>query len=233
MKKPSYAEGNSYFILNRGELMRTRFTRLALLVFTFVISFAANAVAYELHNGPTGVLYYEKDKCFNGYTLFTPTEKNNVVYLMDMEGNIVHTWHIKNAENSIFHSRLLPDGNLLVLRNAKNEDAHAKIGGWAGILDEVDWNGNVVWSYQMADNDHISHHTFDRMPNGNTLILGWERVSNDKMIAKGRDPKTIPSEPVIIKGKALTDFWVDFVREVDKSGKTVWEWRLMDHLGRG
>ena len=70
-----------------------------LLVFTFVISFAGNAVAYELHNGPTGVLYYEKDKCFNGYTLFTPTENNNVTYLMDMEGNVVHTWEVKNPEN--------------------------------------------------------------------------------------------------------------------------------------
>ena len=213
--------------------MRTRFKRLTLLVVAFAVSFAVNAVAYELHNGPTGVLYYEKDKCFNGYTLFTPTEKNKVTYLMDMEGNIVHTWEVKGAEGSSFHSRLLPNGNLLLLRNVKDEDANAQIGGWAGILDEVDWDGNVVWSYRMADKDHISHHTFDRMPNGNTLILGWERISNDKIAAKGRDPKTIPTEPVVIKGKALNDFWVDFVREVDKNGKTVWEWHLIDHTGKG
>ena len=46
--------------------MRTRFKRLALLRFIFVVSFAVKAAAYELHNGPTGVMYYEKDKCFNG-----------------------------------------------------------------------------------------------------------------------------------------------------------------------
>ena len=213
--------------------MTMRGKRLALLVSAFVVFFAASAAAYELHNGPTGVMYYEKDKCFNGYTLFTPTEKNNVTYLMDMEGNVVHTWEVKNPGGSNFHARLLPNGNLLLLRGVKREEAAVLIGGSSGILDEIDWNGNVVWSYRMADSDHISHHTFDRMPNGNTLILGWERVSNDKVIAKGRDPKTIPTEPIMIKGLPVTDFWMDFVREVDKDGKTVWEWHVMDHIGKG
>ena len=27
----------------------------------------------------------------------------------------------------------------------------------------------------MKSDNEIQHHCFDRMPNGNTLILGWER----------------------------------------------------------
>jgi hypothetical protein len=70
------------------------------------------------------------------------------------------------------------------------------------------------------------------MPNGNTLILGWEFKSIDEVIAKGRDPKTIPTS-VFDRGKYHYGFWVDFVREVDKAGKTVWEFHVWDHIGTG
>jgi hypothetical protein len=60
------------------------------------------------------------------------------------------------------------------------------------------------------------------MPNGNTLILGWEFKSNAEAIAKGRNPKTLPTSQ-FEGGKWYYGFWVDFIREVDKAGKTVWE----------
>jgi hypothetical protein len=84
----------------------------------------------------------------------------------------------------------------------------------------------------MLSKTEVQHHCFDRMPNGNTLILGWELKSIDEAIAKGRDPKTIPTS-VYSRGINHTGFWVDFVREVDKAGKTVWEWHVWDHIGTG
>jgi hypothetical protein len=71
------------------------------------------------------------------------------------------------------------------------------------------------------------------MPNGNTMILGWERIKNEDMIAKGRDPKTIPTKSVKNKTVYHRDFWLDFVWEVDPSGKKVWEWHVFDHIGKG
>ncbi len=70
------------------------------------------------------------------------------------------------------------------------------------------------------------------MPNGNTLILGWEYKSNEEALAKGRDPKSFPPS-VFAGGKWHYGFWPDFVREVDKGGKTVWEWHAWDHIGKG
>ncbi|MBW1920610.1 MAG: aryl-sulfate sulfotransferase, partial [Deltaproteobacteria bacterium] len=59
-----------------------------------------------------------------------------------------------------------------------------------------------------------------------------EFKSIDEAIAKGRDPKSIPTS-VFGRGKWHYGFWVDFVREVNKAGKTVWEWHVWDHIGTG
>ena len=44
-----------------------------------------------VHGIPTGVHRYFKDLCFDGYNLFSPYFYNET-HLIDMEGNIVHTW---------------------------------------------------------------------------------------------------------------------------------------------
>jgi len=125
---------------------------------------------------------------------------------------------------------LLPNGNLL--RGGVMKKKSVTIGGAAGIVQEIDWNGKVVWEYKMNTPEELHHHCFARMPNGNTLILGWEAISKAEAIAKGRDPKTIPIS-VYEEGKYHKEFWVDFVREVDKKGKTVWEYHVWDHIGTG
>jgi len=71
------------------------------------------------------------------------------------------------------------------------------------------------------------------MPNGNTLLLAFERVSVDDFLAKGRDPETIPMTGPGFTGTIQNDFWVDFVREVNPAGETVWEWHVWDHIGTG
>jgi hypothetical protein len=187
------------------------------------------AFAYEALRGPTGVLQWDKAKAYNGYTLFSPMIACKTTYLIDMQGNVVHKWKTRNSPG--LHSELLPNGHLLIAGAVK--PALVGIGGVGGEVVEYDWNGKVVWEYKMYDQDHVQHHTFHRMPNGNTLILGWERVSKAKAKALGRDPKTIPQKPVKYKGISHNDFWIDFVREVNKKGETVWEWHAIDHIGKG
>ena len=81
-----------------------RLTSLATaLLSLFMLS--APASAYEAITGPLGLLAYDKAKAYDGYTLFTPHTKvsswivdkiqapgSRKTYLIDMEGNIVHTW---------------------------------------------------------------------------------------------------------------------------------------------
>ena len=82
-------------------------------IFALIILFtgvAVSASAYEALVGPTGVLYYDKGDSYGGYTLFAPNASKKT-YLIDMEGNIVHTW--KSDTGPGLYAELLPNGNLL------------------------------------------------------------------------------------------------------------------------
>lgn len=194
----------------------------------FVVGFTTSTYAYEALVGPTGVLHYDKRKAYDGYTLFAPNVSKKT-YLIDMEGNLVHKWNTRSYPG--LYAELLPNGNLL--RAGRVQYKRCAISGVGGLIEEIDWKGKVVWKYRMASKNQIQHHCFDRMPNGNTLILGWERIKNEDIIAKGRDPNTIPKKSVKFKKVFHRDFWLDFVREVNMDGDTVWEWHVFDHLGTG
>ena len=145
---------------------------------------AQTAQAIELHDGPTGVTKNEADKTFKGYTLFAPTVKSTTTYLINMDGDIVHTWQSKYPPG--LYAQLLPNGNLL--RASALPDRPVHIGGAGGLLEEIDWNGKVVWSYKLCGPREVQHHCFSRMPNGNTLILAWEAKTPEEFVAKGRRP---------------------------------------------
>jgi len=199
------------------------------LIAVFFVVFSLVPVhAYEAIVGPTGVLKYNKAKTYDGYTLFSPMSNSKTVYLIDMEGNMVHKWETDYLPG--LYAILLENGNLL--RGGRPDNPPCTVGGVGGIVQEIDWDGNVVWEYKMMTPTEVQHHTFWRMPNGNTLLLGWEYKSNAEAIAKGRDPKTLPVT-VFNAGVFHYGMWVDFVREVDKNGETVWEWHVWDHIGPG
>jgi len=189
----------------------------------------AYAPAYEAIVGPTGVLLYDQQNSYGGYTLFSPMIGSKTVYLIDMEGYLIHKWETEYTPGSF--AMLLENGNLL--RGGVLPHPPASFGGAGGIIQEIDWDGKVVWEYKLLSPTEIQHHCFTRIPNGNTLILAWEYKSIDDFIAKGRDPKTIPAPTVGFGGNYQKGFWVDFVREVNKSGETVWEWHVWDHIGTG
>jgi hypothetical protein len=200
---------------------------ILMVVFIMTISFGYSS-AYEAMVGPTGVLKYDKEKSYGGYTLFAPMVNCKTTYLIEGEGSVFKRGGSKGEPGA--YAVLFQKGSFF--RGGKRKKRPATIGGASGIVQEIDWNGKVVWEYKMNSDNEVQHHCFARMPSGNTLILGWERISIEEAIAKGRDPKTIPLE-VYDMDKYHNDFWVDFVREVDKKGKTVWEYHVWDHVGTG
>ena len=202
----------------------------AALALSFVCS--APTAADEAFSGPLGLLYSDKSKAFDGYTLVAPLQ-TNVTYLMDMDGNIINEW---TCDTTPFYSELLPNGNLI--RHGRLPDAWPAYGGVSGVLQEYDWSGNKVWEYKMfTPGVEVSHHTFEVMPNGNYMLLGWEHKSYDEMVKAGRDVN-LPGHSVFkdgmkIDGRMVEGIWPDFVREINRQGETVWEWHVWDHLGKG
>jgi hypothetical protein len=118
---------------------------------------------------------------------------------------------------------LLDNGNLL--RGVRIND-HPRFfgGGIAGRLQELDWDGKVVWDTTLANDARVLHHDVEVMPNGHLLAIVWEHVPFEGAVELGRDPAhTSP------KG-----WWPDAVVELEPvrpdGVKLVWEWRALDHL---
>ena len=97
---------------------------------------------------PTGTTIYDPDAAFSSYILISDhADKGNHasaavraeskvpgdVRLIDMNGNVVHTWHVDPYFNK--RSRLLPNGHLVFAASDKT-------------IIEYDWDSNVVWEHK-------------------------------------------------------------------------------------
>ena len=156
----------------------------------------------------------------DGYVLFNQG-LSDMAYLVDNEGRVVHLWKTQYAPGG--DTELLPNGNLL--RGARDPQALGfKVGGVGGILQELDWDGRVVWEWKLSDAEHIHHHDLTVLPNGNVLLLGWEVKSPAEVRAAGRREDWIPERGL----------FVDYVLEIEplrpQGARVVWEWHLWDHL---
>ncbi len=156
------------------------------------------------------------------YNLFTPL-KSRKTYLMDMNKEIVHTWESNYTPgNSVY---LKEDGSILRTgRLSNNDNKMYSIGGSGGIVELIDWNGNVTWSFEYADDNVLLHHDIEELPNGNILMIAWETMSKEDAIRKGRD------ESLIKDGKLYLDHIIEVKPLGFDGGEIVWEWHLSDHL---
>jgi len=159
---------------------------------------------------------------FDGYTLFTPL-RGKSTYLVNMAGEKVHEWkHETSPGNSVY---LLDNGELL--RCARVQDAPVfSGGGQGGRLQKFDWDGNVLWDWQLASEENLHHHDIEPLPSGNILVIAWEHKTAELAIAAGRDPEKV--------GEA--GFWPDVIFEIQPVGtdqaKRVWEWHSWDHVAQ-
>jgi hypothetical protein len=157
----------------------------------------------------------------SGYALLNPMNKKTT-YLIDLQGRIVRTW--ESEHNSMHAAHLLEDGHLF--RVAVFEGGERAFGGGpgsAGRIQEFDWDGKLVWDYQFHNDKQYLHHDAAKMPNGNVLMVVWDKKSAAEAIAAGR------------KKELVSDYVLpDSIVEVKPTGKTagevVWEWHLWDHL---
>jgi hypothetical protein len=166
------------------------------------------ASAYERLQGPTELLFWDKEKAFNGYTLFGVGSRT---YLLDMEGRVVHVWQLGT------NPHLLDDGHIV---DATKDDPS----GFQGFQ-EVDWDGKVVWEYVEKREGYSPHHDWVRIFNKKlgaptTLYIANKAITNEQAIAAGSDPRKGPYR----NGE------MDAIVEVDMQGKIVWEWWFFDHV---
>ena len=101
----------------------------------------------------------------------------------------VHTW--ESQYDSGGGAYLLDNGHLL--RGGQEPDpAVFSGGGQAGRIQEVTWDGEVVWDFVFADEHHLLHHDLAVLPNGNVLAIAWEAKTAEEAVLGGRRPELTP-----------------------------------------
>lgn len=174
---------------------------------------------------PTGVTIYNKDKTFNGYTLY-PSFYGAT--LIDMNGRLVKVW--KGLGGSPL--KPLPDGQILATRGV----LPGTPGATASVEAlQVNWNGEVVWSYRdnkeavLADGQKAMvschHHDFER----EGCAAGYYTPSFE--------PKTEEGHMLLLTHNRLRDLKIsdkelldERIIEIDEKGATVWEWLAHEHF---
>ncbi|MEO0085354.1 MAG: aryl-sulfate sulfotransferase [candidate division WOR-3 bacterium] len=150
-----------------------------------------------------------------GYTLFAPMSYRTS-YLIDMDGNLVNSWTGSYRPGLAVY--LEEDG--LLTRTCDMGNIYWNSGGRGGRVQLVDWEGNVVSYFDYSSSQYCQHHDVERLPNGNVLMVAWEKKTAAEAIAAGRNPQRI-----------YDALWPEHIIEVDmNSGTIVWEWHVWDHL---
>ena len=153
------------------------------LVFIALATLLAFYIAAPVHSqGQTVGLLQNEPGSFVGYTLYSPISFDKT-YLIDHNGNLVHSWDTDPGLSPY----LLEDGSLI--QTADILDSETFIwGGATGGVQRYDWDGNLIWEYTYSSPDYHLHHDLEVLPNGNVLMIAWERKSDTEAIAAGRDP---------------------------------------------
>ena len=196
--------------------MKTMRFRPPIAVIALFAAGAANAAL------PTVGVVHQSPDASGGSYLFSRFEGHET-FLIDALGRTINTWTFDTELGLTQY--LLPGGNLVRMGRPDDDSIDSFGGGGRGGLIEVyDWDGALQWSTLIADTEFRAHHDVEALPNGNVLVIVWERMSTDDAIAAGRDPETMTS----------TSLWSEAIFELQPDGlggaDVVWTWRLWDHL---
>lgn len=184
-------------------------------IIVLLISLSANGLTGQ--NRTVGWMLNDS-MSFNGYTLFAPNSSGST-YLIDNCGYKINEWTSDHMAGMLAY--LLPDGSIM---RAGRVFASFSAGGSGGIIEHFSWDNDLLWSYKIADDNQHQHHDIAPLPNGNVLIIAWDRKTAAEAIEAGRDPSSIGNNGV----------WYEKILELkpigSDSAEIVWEWYLYDHL---
>jgi hypothetical protein len=158
----------------------------------------------------------------NGYILYTPIA-TDTTFLMNKCGQRLHSWRSQYTPGLSVY--LKPNGNLLKT-GTYTDTIFGFAGGRGGIIEEFDWDNNLVWRYKLFNDSLCQHHDITPMPNGNILVLAWHSISKSKALTLGRSPASFAN--------GQNELWGERIIELKPLGKDsaeiVWQWDLYDHI---
>jgi hypothetical protein len=164
-----------------------------------------------------GFVAFVNGQSYEGYTLYFP-QNGTKAYLIDLSGNTYHSWTFATNMKTTYSTYLLEDG--VLLRTVSHAGNYFNGGPISGEVQKVDWNGNILWDFVYSTQEYCTHHDICALPNGNVLMIAYERKSATEVVAAG--------------GTQSIEMWPDKIVEVQptgtNTGTVVWEWHFWDHL---
>jgi hypothetical protein len=152
---------------------------------------------------------------WGNHTLYA-TQNGTTAVIIDTNGATTHSWTF--TTQTAYSTYLLQGGT--ILRSVKKSGVSFTGGPISGQFQKVDWSGNILWDYSYSSTTHCSHHDIEAMPNGNVMIIAYDKKTASEVTAAG---STYGSE-----------MWPESIIEIQQTGATtgtiVWEWHLWDHL---
>ena len=168
-----------------------------------------------------GLINYIPAQSSSGYNLVYP-HNQPTVFLLDNCGQLIHRWEDDADFRPGNIAYLMPDGDLI---KAKRPSSFIGDAIWAGgggaTVERLSWNNTSKWTFTQNDSVNRLHHDIAPMPNGNVLMISWEKKSAAQAIEKGRDPAKLAED----------ELWPDYILEYNPNiDSIVWEWHAWDHL---
>ena len=205
----------------------TRQSTLTLLTLMAYTLLGGAAHAYEAFHGPSELIYSDPEKVAPGYLMFSTWaqwEEDQFTYLVDVNGDVVHMWKAITPESEGLGylmektARFSERGSIIQGLSTASQQYEGK-----RVLQELDWDGSLVWEFSDPREGYRYHHTFKRIWNNH--LSDWTIIftsaipmTREQAVAAGADPSV------------ESDAAPDGVVEVDMQGNIVWEWWSLDHV---
>lgn len=177
------------------------------------------AVAYVCKPAPRDTsVWSDSTRVSDGFVLIAPYiqalnyDKQGEVLLLDTEGDVVHEWKTKYTTLATY---LQPNGNLYAAMTPPINPFSYPSPGTTGLIQELDWEGNVLWEYA----DPQMTHDFEIMPDGGVAYFRWTRA-----------PQWFANNVVGGMNSPYPGIWTNEIVVVNREGDITWSWKPEDHL---
>jgi len=156
---------------------------------------------------------------FEGLTLITTMgggQNSSETYLIDNEENIINSWSHDSGSASVGY---LSRDSILFLPSKLGQGGGNGPAG--GLFQKIDWDGNIIWQWEMPTDICIPHHDITILPNENILLICEETKSQQEAENAGLQG---------INGSMTLDMIVEIQPLPNNQADIVWKWHFWDHL---
>ena len=158
----------------------------------------------------------------------------NITYYKDWNGSTIQTWSHSTGPASMPYFLPSEEGGVehaLLYYPCRSSNPTMDTGGVGGRVDILTWDGDILYRYNISSTLNQHHHDISVLPNGNFIVIAWERLYHSEWEALGRT--SVDNNLDQMWGTAFYEIQPTLdgrTESIDNFDAVVWEWHITDHL---